>query len=48
MKAGFTPVTQRDMGRAEAARSLENQGYSEAQHVLKVQLMSQRAWRCRG
>jgi hypothetical protein len=40
MKAGFTPTTKHDMARAEAARSLENQGSSAAQHALKVQPMS--------
>jgi hypothetical protein len=40
MQAGITPATKHDTGRAEAARSLENQGYSAVQQALKVQPMS--------
>jgi hypothetical protein len=40
MKAGCTPATQHDTGRAAAARSLERQGSSAAQQVMTVQPMS--------
>jgi hypothetical protein len=36
-KARFTPVTQHDTGRAEAARSLENPGYHATQLTLQGQ-----------
>jgi hypothetical protein len=40
IKAGVTPATKHDKGRAEAAQSLENPGDSAVQLALTVQLMS--------
>ena len=39
MKAGFTPATQYDRGRAEAARCVENQGHRAAQLAVTEQPM---------